>query len=120
MNNRIKEQRIKNGYSYETFAHLMGVNVNTIKKYEDGNLKVPENKLEKLAKILRCSTSYLEGWITDVQDHHSFYTTDNITKDEDALLTFYRKLNDKGKVKAIDYIYDLNDINRYRSKKNIK
>lgn len=60
---RIKKRRKEIGLSAEEVAHALHVSRATIYRYESKEIeKLPTNIIEPLAKVLKCSVSYLMGW----------------------------------------------------------
>lgn len=59
---RIKDLRIKNGYTIEQLADLIGVSKGTVSKWENGYVgTIKQSKLVILSEILHCSPLYLLG-----------------------------------------------------------
>lgn len=66
LNERIKQQRIKHGFTLRDIAEMLGVQRAAINKYENGQIKnIKSETVEKLATIFNCSPSYLMGWTDD-------------------------------------------------------
>lgn len=60
---RMKECRIKLGYSAEQVAEFLHVSPATIYRYEKGDIdKLPANRLSLLAEFLCTTPAYLMGW----------------------------------------------------------
>lgn len=60
---RIKERREELGYSYQTLADLTGMSKSTLQRYETGAIgNLPLDKLDVLAKALKCTAAHLMGW----------------------------------------------------------
>jgi transcriptional regulator with XRE-family HTH domain len=60
---RIKSRRLELGMTLEDVANVLGVAKSTILRYETkdiGNMGI--DKLETIAKALKCSPAYLMGW----------------------------------------------------------
>ncbi len=55
LRNNLKAYRVKNGYSQEVVADLLGICVSTIKNWERNPEKITFEKLVKLADIYKCS-----------------------------------------------------------------
>lgn len=65
---RIKSRREELGLSIRSLALALDVNPSTILRYETNEIQnMGIDKVESLAKALRCSPSYLMGW-TDIPD----------------------------------------------------
>ena len=60
---RIKQARLKLGYSAEQVAAHLGVSPATIYRYENGDIaKLPSKHIKPLAEFLCVSPSYLMDW----------------------------------------------------------
>jgi len=60
---RLKELRLKNGYTLAELAELINVKEATVQRYESGEIKnLKHDTVVKLAEILHCTPSYLMGW----------------------------------------------------------
>lgn len=87
---RIKELRIKHGYTMETLAEKLGVTKSTIAKWENGYVKSMRNDMVMaLARIFNVSPLYIAGYDTETEN------------DEEHFLKLYRNLNQEQK-KLID------------------
>lgn len=63
---RIKEQRIKLGYSYNDLANLTGMSKSSLQRYETGGIaNFPLDKLDVLSMALETTPDYLLGWGND-------------------------------------------------------
>ena len=87
---RIKELRIKKGYTMEQLGELVGVSKSTIAKWENGYVdNMRQDKVAKLAELFKVSPTYILGY-------------DETTKDEDKereerFINFYSQLDDNQK-----------------------
>lgn len=62
----IKSRRLELGLTLKDVASALGTAESTISRYESSNIQnMGIDKIEALAKVLRCSPSYLMGWETD-------------------------------------------------------
>ena len=60
---RMKESRIKLGYSAEQVAEHLGISPATIYRYENGDIsKLPSKYIKPLADYLCVTPGYLMGW----------------------------------------------------------
>ena len=60
---RIKQARLKLGYSAEQVAAFLGVSPATIYRYENGDIsKLPSKHIKPLAEFLCVSPAYLMEW----------------------------------------------------------
>ena len=63
---RIKQARLKLGYSAEQVAAHLGVSPATIYRYENGDIaKLPSKHIKPLAEYLCIPPEYLMGWSDD-------------------------------------------------------
>lgn len=68
MGERIKQARIKKGYSQTELAQKLGYKSrSSINKIEVDGRDIPKNSIEKFAEILDVSPAYLMGWEETVQ-----------------------------------------------------
>lgn len=66
---KIRELREKEGLTQEELASYIDSTKQTIYKYENDLItNIPSDKIEKLAKALQTSPSYLMGWEIDTDD----------------------------------------------------
>ena len=90
---RISKRRDELGYTQEELAKLLGYKDRTsISKMEKAD-NMGLDRVEKVAKALKCEPSYLMGWeevpdVADVSDHVK-------------LITLYNKLTDEQKKSII-------------------
>ena len=90
---RLKNQRIKLGYSYQDLA--TNISKSTLQRYETGFIKkVPITQIDILAKALGVSPAYLMGWDKSSQ----------LSPQEETHIKKYRQLDADGKEDVDDYI----------------
>ena len=107
--NRIHTKRKEKKLTLEQLANSIGTSKQTIQRYESGAISnIPSDKIEKIAKLLDTSPSYLMGW----EDTNSYKNIEN--SKEEHIITNYRKLNTEGQNKLIDYSDDLVSSGRYK------
>lgn len=56
---RIRDIREDNGYLQQNIADMLGLYLNTYRRYETGERTIPVNLLRKLSKIYNVSLDYL-------------------------------------------------------------
>lgn len=106
----MKARRKELGMSAEYVAGKIGVSPATIYRYESGEIeKMPLSNLVPIAKVLCTTPVYLMGWDNDPEPEPLF-----LDPDEDALLTWYRDMNDSGKAALIAMAKGLYESNIYR------
>lgn len=70
---RLKELRLKNGYTLAELAELINVKEATVQRYESGEIKnLKHDTVVKLAEILHCTPSYLMGWEDETETVSDF------------------------------------------------
>lgn len=69
MNNRLKKLRVKNNFTEEKIANLLGISTKTYLKYESYERSLPLSLLIKIAKIYNTSIDYIVGE-TDVKNRY--------------------------------------------------
>jgi len=62
---RIKEYRIKRGYTQNQIATKLGMTEANFSSYERGKSEPPSDKLNQISSILKVSTDYLLGKTND-------------------------------------------------------
>lgn len=108
---RIKNRRSELMLSYQDLADKTGLNKSTLQRYETGTIKnMPLDKLEVLANALEISPAYLMGW-QDTESANNTKHSNSIL--EKKLLSDFNKLNDIGKNKACERVYELTLIQQY-------
>lgn len=72
---RIKDRRLELGMTLEEVAKIVGVAKATVQRWETGDIQnMRRDKLDPLAKALKTSTAYLQGYIDDPDKEISFQT----------------------------------------------
>lgn len=95
---KIKNLRIKLGYTQDDLALYAKTTKQTIYKYETGIItNIPSSKLSLIAEKLETTPSYLMGW-EDTPD--SF---ENPNQEEIELIENFRKLDNDDKEKVVEY-----------------
>ena len=106
---RIKLARKKKGLKQYELAEIINKSEATIRKYENGSIEAPWNVIEEIAKALDVSpfdlTIDVEKLRADVKLQGEISKV--FGEDGLELLNDFDKLNDKGKVKASEYVSDL-------------
>lgn len=59
---KIKQLRIKNGYTTKELAEKLGVSPRTYSNYEQGKSKIPVKKLIEICLIYNVSADYILGF----------------------------------------------------------
>ena len=109
INEIIKQRRIELGLTLKDVAKALNVAESTVSRYESSDIQnMGIDKIEALSVVLKCSPGYLMGWIVDEVNCQQ-----TVSEKEKVLLSNYRKLNDVGKNKLIEYSDDLADSKKY-------
>lgn len=78
---RIKERRLKLGYTVDQVAEMLGKNRATIYRYENNEIEnLPTTVLEPLAKVLNTTPAHLMGW--DEKHNKNGQLSDEVKKIE--------------------------------------
>ena len=114
---RIRYLRQLNNMSQEELGRRVGVQRAAINKYEKETVKnIPIHTIEKIAKVLDVSPTYIVGWndidsnslsaeIKVLQGVRKFYGKDTM-----EIMEGYLTLNDSGKQRVHQYIEDMSAI----------
>lgn len=103
----IKNRRLDLGLTMKDVANALGVSEATVSRYESGEIQnMGIDKIEALAKVLRCSPGYLMGW----EYCPNSIVQSALTHDEAIFLDLYRLLNSNGKQKLKERAEELRDL----------
>jgi transcriptional regulator with XRE-family HTH domain len=103
----IKNRRLELELTMKDVAKALGVSEATVSRYESGEIQnMGIDKIEMLAKVLRCSPGYLMGW----EDYPNSTIQSSLTHDEATLLDLYRLLNNTGKQKLTERAEELRNL----------
>lgn len=79
LNDRIKEMRIKRGYTLAYVADKLGIKEATMQRYESGEIKnIKHETITSLAEILNCSPSYLMGWENSINSKPAYENVEQL------------------------------------------
>lgn len=110
LSQRIKNRRIKMNLSYADISKKTGLSRSTLLRYENGKIKnIPADKIELLAEVFNMNPIELMGWENSFNDN-------KLNTSEENLILDFRKLNNLGKNKVIEYTKDISEINKYTTK----
>ncbi|KXG42648.1 helix-turn-helix domain-containing protein [Tepidibacillus decaturensis] len=121
----IKKARKNKKLTQQELADKIGKTESSIRKYEKGLVQVPTDVLQQIADVLDVKLSELMGW--DEFDKR-FNSNEEVSKEvklienvkscfgEQAknLLEDFTSLNEVGQSKALDYVSDLVEQEKYR------
>lgn len=103
--NKIKELRTEKGLTQSQLGAYLGVNQTAIGKYERGELEPNHQNLINLANLFECSIDYLIGRSDDFGNINvPSDAREQLTQEEKAMLSNYRKLNKTNRMHADAYI----------------
>lgn len=120
---KIKKLREERKMTQEQLAKLMGYShKSSINKIELGKADLPQSKLHEFAKVFNVNpvSLFIEYW-DEKYDSDSIakelklldQICDLYGKDTAEILELFTQLNEQGRKKAIDNIYDLTMIKQY-------
>lgn len=114
---KIKSKRKELGLTVEEVAEKLGKNRATVYRYESSEIEnLPITILEPLAVILNTTPAELMGW-DELEDNKNsvkkFTEQWNLKSNEKKLVENYRKLNEIGRNRLIEYSEDLTMNNKY-------
>ncbi len=73
----IKKRRLELGLTLKDVAKALGVAESTVSRYESLDIQnMGIDKIEALAKVLKCSPAYLMGWENTIQEDGHFHLSD--------------------------------------------
>ena len=86
-------------------ADALGVSPSTVSRYESSDIQnMGIDKIEALAKVLRCSPAYLMGWEDEI------LCCTSLSSSESTLIHVYRSLNSDGQRKLLERAEELRDL----------
>ena len=100
---RFKKRRKFMGITLKQIGAYLGVTEGNVQRYECGTVKIPADKLDKIAEILECDLAYLWGYIDTPRAPVATPEQEGI--DEARLIKKYRRLNEKQK-SAVHVVID--------------
>lgn len=114
---KIKELRQNKGWTQEKLAIESGISRVSIGNYERGDRVPPTDVSIKIAKAFDVSLNEIFGWTNEEVLAREVKLLEqiqlNFGKDVPKLLENYLLLNEKGKKKALEYLIDLSDNDKY-------
>lgn len=103
----IKNRRLELDLTMKDVAKALGVSEATVSRYESGEIQnMGIDKIEALAKVLRCSPGYLMGW----EDSPTATIQSSLTHEESELIDIFRLLNVSGRKKLFERAEELRDL----------
>lgn len=114
---KVKILRKSLGMTQNDLAKMCGYkSLTTINKIELGINSVPLNTVEKLAKALQTTPSYLMGWENDeskISKTEHIHTLPTLSEEDEEMLNTYLELSDDSK-RVVRYT-----VNMYAKSENI-
>ncbi|MBZ1328017.1 helix-turn-helix transcriptional regulator [Clostridium botulinum] len=108
MKDIIRKRREELNLTYEQLGNIVGVGKSTVRKWETGMIEnMRRDNIVALAKALDISPAVIMGW-------EPFKVESNLSKEEERLISNFKKLNDLGKKEANKRIEELTQISTYR------
>lgn len=134
LKHNLRKYRKDAGLTLQEVADYLGVQKPTVQRYESGIVKnIPNDKIEKLAKLFNISTDELYGiveqkpteedyekWDSEYDafnlngQTHFFKTMQQMMPDVYELLMEYNDLNEEGKKQAVLRVRELGYIPEYK------
>ena len=119
---KLRSKRIESGLSIEDLAEASGIDIEDLKRSEQGF--PPNSVVKKLAKLAQALNVEPVELLPDddplsslkLADSGRPFNTQSLTSDEKQLLNNYNILNQQGKEKLIDYSDDLVGNSKYTDK----
>lgn len=104
---RIKELRLKNGYTIEKLAEMIGVSKSTISKWENGYVdNMRQDMIFELSKIFNVTPTYIMGY--DIQIGEFEKSIISIQEQVTSLAKSYQKaIKDNENQKRIEHFISL-------------
>lgn len=129
---RIHILRQEKGYTLQELGDLVGVGASTIRKWETGMIKsIKSYNMSKLAEVFGVTPAYIMGWTDDRQQGlpgsynrvkhfeelqeeiqkqaNAILKNINSSKEENELLTIYRKLGARDRIKLLNFAIKLEE-----------
>lgn len=103
LGDRLKERRDEKGLSQADLGARVGVDGNTIYRYEKTPMGISSDVLEKIAKVLDVSVDWLLGLVSDKHDH---LEDEGLTPTERRLLDSARDADFIEMMKAAIKLYE--------------
>jgi transcriptional regulator with XRE-family HTH domain len=97
---KIKELRIKKGFSQEQLANMLNTTKQAIYKYENGIVtNIPLEKIELISTILETTPAYLMGW----EAKEPTETNDGLSDKKKDIISFVESIPED----KVDFLWKL-------------
>lgn len=117
---RLKHAREQAGLTQQAFADKLGVTKNSISNYENGVSSPKWDILLKIFDVLHVDPNFLyQDNFSPIEAASLRSAIQAVDEQEQAqiseLTSDFKKLNDDGKVKALERVHELTEISRYQN-----
>lgn len=117
---RLKQAREQAGLTQQAFADKLGVTKNSISNYENGVSSPKWDILLKIFDVLHVDPNFLyQDNFSPIEVASLRSAIQAVDEQEQAqiseLTSDFKKLNDDGKVKALERVHELTEISRYQN-----
>ena len=117
---RLKQAREQAGLTQQAFADKLGVTKNSISNYENGVSSPKWDILLKIFDVLHVDPNFLyQDNFSHIEAASLRSAIQAVDEQEQAqiseLTSDFKKLNDDGKVKALERVHELTEISRYQN-----
>ena len=117
---RLKQAREQAGLTQQAFADKLGVTKNSISNYENGVSRPKWDILLKIFDVLHVDPNFLyQDNFSPIEAASLRSAIQAVDEQEQAqiseLTSDFKKLNDDGKVKALERVHELTEISRYQN-----
>ncbi len=117
---RLKQAREQAGLTQQAFADKLGVTKNSISNYENGVSRPKWDILLNIFDVLHVDPNFLyQDNFSPIEAASLRSAIQAVDEQEQAqiseLTSDFKKLNDDGKVKALERVHELTEISRYQN-----
>ncbi len=117
---RLKQAREQAGLTQQAFADKLGVTKNSISNYENGVSSPKWDILLNIFDVLHVDPNFLyQDNFSPIEAASLRSAIQAVDEQEQAqiseLTSDFKKLNDDGKVKALERVHELTEISRYQN-----
>ena len=112
-NIRVKELRVSRKLSQQELANFLKISKSSVNMYERGEREPGLDTLENIADFFNVDMDYLMG---KSDSPHSYFGTniDQLTLEEQQLITIFRSLNEIGKKEALNRVDEMTNVDKYK------
>ena len=112
-NIRVKELSVSRKLSQQELANFLKISKSSVNMYERGEREPGLDTLENIADFFNVDMDYLMG---KSDSPHSYFGTniDQLTLEEQQLITIFRSLNEIGKKEALNRVDEMTNVDKYK------